>query len=65
MWNKGRGPDQRHPRKLDAALVMEIYDTYKNGGETTRSLVSKYGIGKSTVGSIVRKELWSHLWDSI
>lgn len=65
MWNKNRGPNQRHPRKLTKALVIEIYNTYKSGGETTRSLAIKYGIGKSIVGSIVRKEAWSHLWDTV
>ena len=61
MWNKGRGPNQRHPRKLTAADVTEMRSMYEEGHHTTRQLAQMFGIGKSAVSSIIRKKIWSHV----
>lgn len=61
MWEKGRGPNQRHPRKLTSETVKEIRQRYLSGGTTTRKLASIYGLGKSTIGTILLRQIWSHI----
>jgi len=58
MWRKGRGPDQRHPKKLTPEKVIEIRKRYAAGGETTRSLAPKFGVGKSTIQAILGGKIW-------
>lgn len=60
--------------KLTREDVMEIRRRYgpysKNGrgrahgGDTQRSLAAEYGVSWQRIGSIVRGETWSHLFDS-
>jgi hypothetical protein len=61
MWQKGRGPNQRHPRKLDVEKVRDIRRRYAAGGYTTRSLAAELGLGKSTVEAIINRRIWTHV----
>ena len=58
MIAKGR---DYHPventAKLDQTAVLEI----RKSGEADRSIAPKYGISRSLVGAIRRREIWKHL----
>ena len=47
--------------KLDADTVREILRLYAGGGWTYARLADRYGMGKTTVGQIIRREIWTHI----
>lgn len=55
-----RGMRHRQWRKLDVNIVRDIRER-KRKGETHREIAARYGLSSSTVGQIVRKEIWVHV----
>ncbi|MGB6147469.1 hypothetical protein [Mycolicibacter algericus] len=48
-----------HPgAKLTAAAVREIRGRYATGGWTHRTLAAEYGVDRSLIGAICRREKW-------
>lgn len=47
--------------KLTEAQVLEIRELYKTKKFTQMQLGQRFGIARTTIGSIVRNEKWSHL----
>lgn len=47
--------------KLTAAQVLEIRELYKTKKFTQAQLGQQFGVGRTTVGDIVRNNKWSHL----
>ena len=47
--------------KLDAAKVTEILDAYAKGGVSQKELARRFGVRRSTIGAIVRCEIWRHV----
>ena len=57
----GSSPGEACPvSKLDDTQVMAIRSAYKSG-ESQRQIACKFGIGKTTVASIVNNRTWRHL----
>ena len=58
---------ERHPRgeaikgaKLNDAKVIEIRTAYATDGLTLRQLGAQFGVDLSTIGRVVRYEIWKH-----
>jgi hypothetical protein len=47
--------------KLTETQVREIRNKYANGGISYQQLAIEYGVDKSSIGLIIRRETWSHL----
>lgn len=47
--------------KLTEEQVLEIRRKYEAGGATLHSLAAEFGVGKSAVSYIVRRETWKHI----
>jgi hypothetical protein len=47
--------------KLTEEQVIEIRSRYADGGVTHRSLAAEYGVARSLISYIVRREIWAHL----
>jgi DNA-binding MarR family transcriptional regulator len=59
MWNpKGEGNSQA---KLTAEQVVEIRRMWETGGYTQKYLTELFGIGKSQLSRIIKRELWKHV----
>lgn len=50
-----------NPAKLANEAVLEIRSAYKLPGITQQALSDRFKISRSTVGGIVRGEIWTHL----
>jgi hypothetical protein len=69
MYNKNSGGSsnggtygEHHARaKLTELEVLEIRQEYAKGNSSYSYLSKLYGVTESTIGKIVRGELWSHL----
>jgi hypothetical protein len=68
MDAKGRGRRPRGRRgiagpnaKLTDADVVAMRELYATGQADQVELAARFGVGQSTVSSIVRRETWSHL----
>lgn len=46
---------------LDDKQVLAIRQKYSEGGHTQRGLAKEYGVSKSLIGSIIRRESWRHI----
>lgn len=46
---------------LTADEVVRIREEYSNGGISQTVLGEKYGVARTTVGNIVRRENWAHV----
>lgn len=58
--NKARG-EQNNLSKLTEKQVIEIRKRYISEKITHRKLASEYGVTHSTIGDIIRKNIWSHI----
>lgn len=47
--------------KLTAIDVILIREEYSKGGTTERKLAQKYGVSRSNIGRILRRENWTHV----
>ena len=47
--------------KLTEAVVKEIREEYQQGGCSHRSLASKYGVDRRTIGRILSGKAWRHV----
>jgi hypothetical protein len=47
--------------KITAQIVREIRARYAAGGTTHAQLAVSYGLGKSHVAKIIRREVWAHV----
>ena len=53
---------ERHgSAKLTADDVLEIRRLHATGGYTYRKLADMYGVAFTTIGEIVRREIWTHI----
>jgi DNA-binding MarR family transcriptional regulator len=53
---------ESHPRaKVTEADVLVMRAMYAKGGITMTALAKQYGLEKSTVRAIIRKETWRHV----
>lgn len=53
---------ERAPRaKLTADDVQAIRMSYDAGDSTQRELADRYGVAKSSIGAVVRREVWRHV----
>lgn len=57
-WHQ-RG-EENHAAKLNDASVRKIRSAYA-AGETQAALAKRYEVSRSTIGDIVRGEIWSHV----
>ncbi|MGE4177989.1 MAG: HNH endonuclease [Thermoleophilia bacterium] len=64
MFAKGRGAPQDGERNARARLsreqVAEIRTRYARGGVTQRALADLFGVGKTTVGSVINRTTWDY-----
>ena len=51
--------------KLEEHQVREIIRLYRRGNVSQRELATKYGIGQSTVGGILRGKKWRHVSEAL
>lgn len=65
MWRKGRNRTPYGERASAAVLteaqVREIRDVYARGAMNGVEIAACYGIGRSTVYSIINQETWKHV----
>ena len=65
MEAKGRASHPRGERngasKLTEKEVQEIRMEYAKGGSSQRTLAARFGVAKTLVGNIVRRESWRHI----
>ncbi len=55
-------PAEKNPSPLSAEQVREIRQRFADGAADHRGLASEYGVGKSTIGRVLRKEgRWASL----
>lgn len=47
--------------KLTKSQVIEIRRAYTAGGVLQRELGALFGVGRSTIGDIIRREKWTHV----
>lgn len=50
-----------HNSKLTDSDVVKIREMYSSGGETHRSLASKFGVEKNTITVILNRKGWKHV----
>ena len=48
--------------KLTEEQVRLIFNSYYDGGCTQQKLVDYFGVSKTTIGDIVHKKTWRHIW---
>lgn len=59
--NRHAKGEKCHIAKLTAVEVALIREEYTGGGISQTALGDKYGVARTTVGGIVRRETWVHL----
>jgi hypothetical protein len=59
--NEGRKGEEHHAAKLTEADVIDIRTRYAAGGIFQRELADEFGLTPSTVGEIIRLEIWKHV----
>lgn len=47
--------------KLTTDQVIELRSLYASGGITKAAIAKKLGMGKSTIGKIIRRVIWTHV----
>jgi len=52
---------QIHSAKLTEELAFEIRNLYGLGGITQQKLAEKYGVGQSTISSLLLRKTWKHI----
>lgn len=57
-WNPQRG-EAHHKAKLTQAQVAEIRARYAEGGIIYRELGAIYGVNATTIGEVIRGEIWN------
>lgn len=55
-----RGESHGHS-KLTSSQILKIRDMYASGGILHRELAAHFGMSKSTIGGIIRCEIWRHV----
>lgn len=53
--------EAQHSSKLTAEQVVEIRARYEQGGVSQYTLAEEYGVARSTLAEIVRRETWTHI----
>ena len=56
-----RAGERQHTAKLTKGDVVEIRRAYATGGTSYPILGRKYGVSFSTIGRIVKREIWGHV----
>lgn len=47
--------------KLKAEVVIEIRAAYKRGGQTYQSLADKFGVCRSNIEQVIKRQTWRHV----
>ncbi|MDJ0463170.1 HNH endonuclease [Streptomyces sp. H27-C3] len=68
MWAKGRGVpppvhfgENHHHARLTEAVVLDIRRQYASGQYSQQKLAEEYGMGRASIGDIVRCHTWRHV----
>jgi len=56
-YNQG----EKHFHKLTEKQVLKIHKFYKTGKHSQRQLAKKFNVTHTTIGRIIRKQIWTHI----